>query len=334
MNPNPSTPAAPNPIYDLIIIGAGPAGMTAGIYAARKKLRTLVLTRDIGGQTAWSSDVENYPGFTMMRGTDLVEKFEEHLEKFKDEVELRLTTTGVAKITTPTADGSAAGALAASSNFVVTTADGKSESARSIILAGGKLPRKLGVPGEDAFLNKGVTYCAWCDGPLFAGKDIAIIGGGNAALDSALNIDKIVKSIYIVNLTEALTADPVMVEKIGQLQNIRVMNNCETRGIKGDTVVRAVTVADKAAGGTEHDLPVEGVFIEVGSIPATDYLKGVVELDKAGEVVIDGNNMTSVPGIFAAGDITTVTEKQIVIAAGEGAKAAICASQWLSKKPA
>ncbi len=306
--------------YDLIIIGAGPAGMTAGIYAARKKLRTLILTRDIGGQTAWSADVENYPGFTMLRGVDLVEKFEEHLEKFKDEVELRLTTSGVSKIEP------------SGGNFLVSTADGKQETARAVIIAGGKNPRKLGVPGEDQFLNHGVTYCAWCDGPAFAGKSIAIIGGGNAALDSALNVVKLVKDIVIVNITPELTADPMMIDKIKLAQNIRVINNAQIKEIGGDKLVNSITVHDKTTN-LDKKIPVEGVFIEVGSIPATDFLKGVVELDDQGEIIVDKNNMTSVPGIFAAGDITNVAEKQIVIAAGDGAKAAICASQYLTKKP-
>ncbi|MBA3679535.1 NAD(P)-binding domain-containing protein, partial [Candidatus Saccharibacteria bacterium] len=160
-------------MYDLIIIGGGPAGMTAGIYAARKKLKTLILTRDIGGQAAWSSDVENYPGFTMITGASLVEKFEHHVEEFKDVLELRLVTKGVSDITKE------------KTYFSVHTGDGHSEHARSVIIAGGKLPRPLGVQNEKEFLNRGVTYCAWCDGPLFAGKDVAIIGGGNSALDAA-----------------------------------------------------------------------------------------------------------------------------------------------------
>ncbi len=255
-----------------------------------------------------------------MRGADLVEKFEHHLEVFKDEVNLQLTTSGVTKIE-PTG-----------ATFSVVTGDGKQYSGKAVIIAGGKLPRKLGVAGEAEYLNKGVTYCAWCDGPLFAGKDVAVIGGGNAALDSALNVANSVKQVFIVSITPELTADPIMVEKVQQAANIRIINNAETKAIKGGEKVTAVTFHDKQSG-IDKDLPVEGVFIEVGSIPATDYLKGTLELDEGGEIVIDKNNMSTVPGIFAAGDITTVSEKQIVIAAGEGAKAAICASQYLAKKP-
>lgn len=307
-------------IYDLIIIGAGPAGMTAGIYAARKKLKTLILTRDIGGQTAWSSDVENYPGFTMLKGSELVEKFEEHLEKFKDQVELRLTTQGVTKLEVKGDD------------FVVTMGDDKSEIGHAIIIAGGKIPRHLNVPGEKEFLNRGVTYCAWCDGPLFEGKDIAIIGGGNSALDAALSVAKLVKNIYIVNNTSGLMADQVMIDKVNELDHVRVMNNSEIKAIAGDKFVRKITIADKDLG-MDKDLAVEGVFIEIGSSPATKYLHDLVKLDGHGEIIVDKSNMTSVPGIFAAGDITNVIEKQIVIAAGDGAKAAIAASQYLAKKP-
>ncbi len=304
-------------VFDLIIIGAGPAGMTAGVYAARKKLKTLIITQDIGGQAAWSSDIENYLGFTMITGADLVAKFEQHLEVFKDEVTLKLSQQPVASITR---DGK---------HFVVTYGD-EHASGKAVIIAGGKVPRKLGVKGEAEFLNRGVTYCAWCDGPIFAGKDVAIIGGGNAALDAALNISKIVRNIYIVNITEQLTGDPVMIDKVREHHNIRIMNNTEVVSIDGKKFVDHIVIKDHDKG-LEKPLEVAGVFIEVGSLPATDYLKGIVKLNETGEIVIDKNNMTSEPGIFAAGDITDVVEKQIIVATGEGAKAAICASQYLSK---
>jgi len=188
----------------------------------------------------------------------------------------------------------------------------------------------LGVPGEKEFLNRGVAYCAYCDGPLFKGKDVAIIGGGNSALDSALNVSKIVKQIYIINITKELNGDKVMINKVMDLPHIRVMNNTEAVAIEGEKTVSSIRIKSRD-GGLQKDLPVSGVFIEVGSLPATDYLKGLVKLNKHSEIVIDEYNMTSVAGIFAAGDITTVIEKQIITAAGEGAKAAIQASQYLAK---
>lgn len=305
-------------MYDCIIIGGGPAGMTAGVYTARKKLKTLLLTKDIGGQAAWSSDVENYLGFSVIKGTDLVEKFEHHLEKYSDVLELRLVTKGVSKIEK------------VNKYFRVTNGDGKTAKARTIIIAGGKLPRPLGVKGEKEYLNKGVTYCAWCDGPLFAGKDVAIIGGGNAALDAVLNIGKTVKSIVMVNITKDLTGDAIMIDKVKSAINIRVLNNSEVVEVAGDKFVNSISIREVGKEQT-HSLSVEGVFIEVGSLPATDYLKGFVKLNKNGEVVINSENMTSVEGIYAAGDITDIPEKQIVIAAGEGAKAAICAAKYLAR---
>jgi len=306
-------------IYDLIIVGAGPAGMTAGVYAARKKLKTLIISKDIGGQASWSSDIENYLGFSMITGPDLVKKFEDHLEEFKEDVELRVSISGINKVSKK------------GKNFLVEMGDGKKEEAKAIIIAGGKVPRELGVKGEKEFLNRGVTYCAWCDGPLFKGKDVAIIGGGNSALDAALNVSKLVKQIYIVNITNELTGDPVMIDKVMDLHHVRIMNNTEIVEIEGDKLVDTLRIKSRD-GGLEKDLHVSGVFIEVGSLPATDYLKGFVKLNKNGEIIIDELNSTSVPGVFAAGDITEVVEKQIITAAGEGAKAAIQASIYLAKK--
>lgn len=304
--------------YDIIIVGAGPAGMTAGVYAARKKLKTLIISKDIGGQASWSSDIENYLGFSMITGPDLVKKFEDHLEEFKEDLELRISISGIKDIKKK------------GKNFVITTGDGKSETAKAIIIAGGKVPRMLGITGEKEFLNRGVAYCAYCDGPLFKGKDVAIIGGGNSALDSALNVSKLVKQIYIINITKQLNGDKVMIDKVMDLPHVRVMNNTEAVAIEGEKTVSSIRIKSRD-GGLQKDLPVSGVFIEVGSLPATEYLKGLVKLNKHSEIIIDEYNMTSVAGIFAAGDITTVIEKQIITAAGEGAKAAIQASQYLAK---
>ena len=184
---------------------------------------------------------------------------------------------------------------------------------------------------EKEFLNKGVTYCAWCDGPLFKGRDVAIIGGGNSALDAVLNVGKLVNQIYLVNITPELTGDAVMIDKVKAMHKVRILNNTEVVAIEGHKIVQSVRIKSRD-GGLQKDLPVSGVFIEVGSVPATDYLKSLVKLNKFGEILIDEENMTSAKGIFAAGDITQVLEKQIITAAGEGAKAAIQAAIYLAKK--
>lgn len=305
-------------MYDLLIIGAGPAGMTAGVYAARKRLKTLILTQDIGGQMAWSSDVENYPGFSMISGADLVEKFENHIEQFRDVLELRLVNKGVDEI------------VKNKTYFSVKSADGRAEHARAVIIAGGRLPRPLGAKGEQEFLNRGVSYCAWCDGPIFRNKDIAIIGGGNSALDTAINIERSVKSIVIINVTQELTGDKIMIEKVTNAHNIRILNNTEVVSINGDKFVDSITISPVDKDKTE-ELKLSGVFIEIGTIPSTDYLKKFIKLNSSGEIITDKNNMSSVEGLFAAGDITDIPEKQIVTAAGEGAKAAIMASKYISR---
>lgn len=305
-------------MYDLIIIGAGPAGITAGVYAARKRLKTLILTQDIGGQMAWSSDVENYPGFSMISGGDLVEKFESHIEQFRDVLELRLTSKGVTSIEKN------------KTYFSVKSGDGGSEHARAVIIAGGRKPRELGIKGEKEFLNRGVSYCAWCDGPIFRNKDIAIIGGGNSALDTAINIQRSVKSIVIVNVTKELLGDKILIEKVTNAQNIRILNNTEVTSINGDKFVSSITIKPVDKDNTEN-LSLSGVFIEIGSIPATDYLKNILKLNSNGEIIVDKKNMSSVEGLFAAGDITDIEEKQIVTAAGEGAKAAIMASKYIAR---
>lgn len=307
-------------LYDVAIVGGGPAGMTAAIYCARKKLKTLMLTKDLGGQAAWSSDVENYLGFSMVSGADLTKHFQDHVQEFSDDITLKFVTQGVVSLEK------------VGGGFRVKTGDGAENTARAIICTSGKQPKKLGIDGEDEFLNKGVTYCAWCDGPLFRGKSVAIIGGGNAALDAALSVQKLAKSITLVNIAEELTGDEVMIEKIIAAANIRVLNNTQALAISGDKLVRQLSLRD-AGSGLDKELSVDGVFIEIGSVPATDFLKGVVELNSDGEIIIDKQNMTSQAGVFAAGDATDVLEKQIIVAAGEGAKAAIQCSKWLSAQP-
>lgn len=297
-------------MYELIIIGAGPAGITASVYAARKKMDSLVITGDIGGQAIWSGDIENYPGYQFISGPELVAKFEDHLRKFGINVKENEWVTGVRKT---------------GNTITVQTNKGTYESLTCVV-ASGKRSKELNVPGEKEFRNKGLTYCATCDGPLFAGKDVAVIGGGNSALDAALQLMKIARHVYIVNIASVLAGDAIMREKIEKGKNVTVLNKTRVTAVLGDTMVGALKISKEEE---EKELPVQGVFVEIGLIPNSEIVPDLRK-NEWGEIIVDCRVETNIPGIFAAGDVTSVPEKQIVIAAGEGAKAALGAFRYLA----
>jgi alkyl hydroperoxide reductase subunit F len=297
-------------MYDLIIIGAGPAGITAAVYSARKRMKFLVLTGDIGGQAAWSGDIENYTGYQFVTGPELVSKFEEHMRKYSMEFHEREEVTGIEKL-----DGA----------IRVTTGKGRYE-ARTVIIASGKVSRELGVPGEKEFKSKGLTYCATCDGPLFGGKDVAVVGGGNSALDAALQMVKIAKHVHIINNTESLGGDAVMREKIERSPNVRIINGAKVTAITGDRMVTGIDIRTRSA---EEHISVEGVFVEIGLVPNSKFAD-LVDKNNRGEIKVNCKNETNVPGVFAAGDVTDVSGKQIIIAAGEGSKAALSAFKYIN----
>lgn len=299
-------------IYDLIIIGAGPAGITASVYAARKKLNFLVISMDIGGQTAWSGDIENYTGYQFITGPELTQKFEEHMRKYGIALKENEQVLGLEK----------------SGEIILVKTNKSDYQARSVIIASGKKSRELGVPGEKEFKNHGLTYCATCDGPLFAGKEVAVIGAGNSAMDAALQLIKIAKHVYIINIKEQLSGDQIMLEKISSAGNATILNNSQVSAVLGDKFVRAIKIKNKDE---EKELAVEGVFVEIGLIPNSGFAKDVKKNDE-NEINIDLLNQTNIPGIFAAGDVTDVLEKQIIIAAGEGSKAALSAFRYLGMK--
>ena len=298
-------------MYDLIIIGAGPAGITATVYAARKKMSFLVISGDIGGQAAWSGDIENYTGYQFITGPDLTSKFEEHMRKYGVAVKEPENVIDLKRV---------------GDKIVVKTDKGQYES-RTAIIASGKKSRELSVPGEKEFKNKGLTYCATCDGPLFTGKDVAVIGGGNSALDAVLQLTKIARRIYLINMVSHLTGDPIMIEKVHESDIVTVMNNARVLSITGDGMVSGIKVI---CDGEEKALPVEGIFVEIGLTPNSHFAP---DLDKNafGEIIVDCHNRTNIPGIFAAGDVTDVPEKQIIIAAGEGSKASLSAFKYLNQ---
>ena len=299
-------------IYDLIIIGAGPAGITASVYAARKKLNFLVISLDIGGQAAWSGDIENYTGYQFITGPELAQKFEEHMRKYAIELKENEEVIELKK-----------------SGEVISVKTNKAQyQARTVIIASGKKSKELGVAGETGFKNHGLTYCATCDGPLFAGKDVAVIGGGNSALDAALQLIKIAKHVYIINNTNKLGADPIMRQKIEEAGNVTILNNSQITAVLGDKFVSAIKIRND---GREKELAVQGVFVEIGLIPNSGFVK-TVKRNRKQEIKVNLNNQTSIPGVFAAGDVTDVPEKQIIIAAGEGSKAALSAFRYLAQK--
>lgn len=298
-------------VYDLIIIGAGPAGITAAVYAARKKMSILVISPDIGGQAAWSGDIENYTGYQFISGPDLAAKFEEHMRKYNIELKEGEMVIDLKKLVDTT---------------LVKTGKGEYQ-AKAVIVASGKRSRELGAPGEKEFKNKGLTYCATCDGPLFSGKEVAIIGGGNSALDAALQMVKIAKKVYVINNTQRLGGDPVMREKVEKDPIVTVFNESRVTAVLGDKFVNAIKIA---VSGEERTVNVQGIFVEIGLIPNTDFAKDLAKNER-GEIKVNSRNETNIPGIFAAGDVTDVPEKQIIIAAGEGSKACLSAFRYLSE---
>jgi alkyl hydroperoxide reductase subunit F len=299
-------------IYDLIIIGAGPAGITAAIYAARKKMDILVITKDIGGQASWSGDIQNYTGYQFISGPELAIKFEEHMRKFSFEIK----ENEEVKELTPR-----------NKNLFIKT-DKDSYQTKTAIVASGKRSRELGVPGEQGFKNKGLTYCATCDGPLFAETDVAVIGGGNSALDAALQMIKIANHIYIINFTNNLTGDRIMQKKIRADNKVSIFNNSRVKEILGDSFVQAIKIEEDKE---EKILDVQGIFVEIGLIPNSEFTSDL-EKNERKEIVVNQRNETNISGVFAAGDVTNVPEKQIIIAAGEGAKAVLSAFRYLSTK--
>lgn len=298
-------------MYDLIIIGAGPAGITASVYAARKKMKFLVISKDIGGQAAWSGDIENYTGYQFITGPELAAKFEEHMRKY--DMELK--------------ENEGAVDLKKEEDIITVTTDKNKYEARTVIIASGKRTRELNVPGEKEFKNRGLTYCATCDAPLFSGRDVAVIGGGNSALDAALQLMNIAKHIYLINITPALGGDAIMREKVQESEIVTVLNNSQVSAVTGEKMVNGIKVRKE---GKEQFLAVGGVFVEIGLIPNSEFVKDV-EKNRLGEIKVNTSNETNIPGIFAAGDITDVPEKQIIIAAGEGSKATLSAFRYLSE---
>lgn len=311
------TPAA-NPgasTYDVVIIGAGPAGLTAGMYASRQGLRTGIVAGQVGGQALWADKIENYPGWRLISGKDLVANFRQHVAEFGvDCFEGQLVNAIV-----PAEDG-----------YEVFTREGTVLSSRSVIIATGKAPNRLAVPGEQEFVGRGVSYCATCDAAFFKDADVAVVGPGESAADAALELASLGARVTLIS-AQPLKVPAEMLERIEKSPAIRLMIGYKVIEIFGDDFVRGVRVRH-AKDKTEQTLPVSGVFIETGAIAVSEFTAGLVDTNEKGEIVIDKRGATTAPWIYAAGDVTDTPAKQIVVAAGEGARAAIAASRDLKKR--
>jgi len=307
-------------MYDLIIIGGGPAGVSAGIYAARKRLKTLLIAESFGGQSAPSSQIQNWIGIKSISGSEFAKNLEEHL-RAQDSIEIK-SSAKAEKI------------LKKDHNFEVHTINMLNTECltylgRALIIATGARRRKLGVPGEEEFKGRGVSFCATCDGPLFTGKKIAVIGAGNAGLGTALELLAYASRIYVLEYQEYSSADAVIQEKVQAEKKIEILYKTEAQEIIGNTFIKAIKYKDRTSGQYKV-LDIDGVFIEVGTIPNSEIAKNLVEINNKNEIVIDhATCRTSQEGIFAAGDVTDVPYKQNIIAAGEGAKAALSAYQYI-----
>lgn len=301
-------------MYDLMIIGGGPAGIAAGVYAARKRLKTLLVSVDIGGQINNTWGIENYLGYQFIEGPELINKFQTQVSQFPIDQKIGEKVSQLEKI---------------EGGFEAISEGDNRYQARAVIFATGKSPRKLNVPGEAELTGRGVTYCAICDGPVFAGQRVAVVGGGNSALEAALDMVKIAEHVDLVSLTP-LTGDPILIDQLADAKNLTIFTEHQTQEIKGQDLVEGVLIKDLKTG-EKKQLDVTGVFIEIGLVPTSGAVKGLVELNKWGEVPVSCANETTAPGLYAAGDVTDVPEKQIIVAAGEGAKAALQAHRYLQR---
>lgn len=300
-------------MYDTIIIGTGIAGLTASIYASRKRMNFLLIGKEFGGQFNASNKILNYPGFSDISGYDFNKRMQEQI-KFNSIIVKEDEVKEVKKIK--------------NGSFIVKTKNSEFET-QSVIIATGSNPKKLSVKGEEEFLHKGVTYCSICDGPLFKGKDVAVIGGGNSALEAVDFLVNIAQKIYVINLTNELTAHEYLIENTKKHKNVFIINNAETTEIFGDKIVKGVKYKTN---GEEKEVRVSGVFIEVGRVPVTEFVKDLVKTNETKHIIIDCFTRTSVEGIFAAGDCAGGQEYQYVIAAGQGAMSLIKAARYLANK--
>ncbi|MFW5981814.1 MAG: glutaredoxin 3 [Halanaerobiaceae bacterium] len=300
--------------WDVLIIGAGPAGFNAALYSARKGLDALIISSDMGGQMADTGDVGNYLGMRDVTGSKLIDRFYQHVMDYNVSMEIGETVKNISK---------------EDDKFFVETESEKSIQTRAIIIASGAINRKLGVEGERKYRGKGVHYCATCDGFMYAGKRVAVVGGGNSGLEASLDLVNIGCDVFLIEFQEELTGDEILVNKVLNNDSIEVYTGNKVELIEGNKKVESLVIKDLKSEENKK-LDVEAVFVEIGLIPNNAFVKDLIELNQNDEIIINENNETNIKGIWAAGDVTNIKDKQIIVAAGEGARAALRVSEYLT----
>lgn len=305
-------PLKQDSVYDVLILGGGPAGLTAAVYCIRKAVTTGLIVRDAGGQVAETAGIENYMGYRYINGIELVQKFKEQVFQFGIDYD----------------EGATIQSIETGDIKKVGLSDGRSFSARSLIIATGAAWRKLGVPGEERLRGKGVANCSTCDAPFFVNRKVIVVGGGNTGIESAIDLAKVAEKVVIIQMLDRLTGDDVLVNNLRKFENVQVMYECEVASIDGAVKVESVSVKNRKTGALQS-ITADGIFVNIGLMPNSGFARGLLEINQAGEIIVDSFCRTSAPGIFAAGDVTNVPFKQIIIAGGDGAKAALSACNYL-----
>jgi NADH-dependent peroxiredoxin subunit F len=300
-------------VYDMLILGGGPAAMSAAVYAARKILNIALITVDFGGQIKETWEVENYLGFQSINANDLASRFQEHVESFHIPIAMGVAVKDISKKDTI---------------FTVFMEDGRNFLGKTVIYATGEHHRRLAVPGEKEFTGKGVSYCALCDAPLYKDKKVMVVGGGNSAFTTALDLSRGNAEIILINLVQGWQADSILQQRVRKYQRIQFLDFHEVIRIEGEKTVESAVLRDRSTG-EEKRFIVDGIFIEIGLLPNSDPVKNLAKLNERREVIVDCSCRTNVSGLFAAGDVTTIPHKQIIISAGDGAKAALSAYDYL-----
>lgn len=308
-----SLEVSPDVLYDTIIIGGGPAGITSGIYLKRKGRSVAVIAGNIGGQVRDTTSVENYTGLVSITGEKLANEFQNHLSALEVPVKENTNVKSITKRDDHL--------------FLVTTDGDEVFQCKTLLVATGSKPRMLGVPGEEKYSGKGVTYCAICDGPFYEDRDVIVAGGGNSAVEAAIDMSMIAKNVKLVHRSE-FRADKILVDKLKGISNVEFYLNTKVLEVVGDDMVTGIRVGD---GEKEFTIDAEGIFVEIGYLPNTDLVKGLVDINPQGEIIADKNGHTSHDGLYAAGDVTDVSFKQIIIATGSGASAALAINEYLNK---